>query len=126
LLHLVAVSPEKDLLAKFIDALKKLEGAYSFVALSSKKMIGCRDPLGIRPLVLGDLEGSWILASETCALDIMGARFVRDVEPGEVVVVTEKGLESHFPFEQQKRTFLHFRVCLFRAPGQLCRGPQRL
>jgi amidophosphoribosyltransferase len=59
---------------------KKLEGAYSFVALSSKKMIGCRDPLGIRPLVLGDLEGSWILASETCALDIMGARYVRDVE----------------------------------------------
>ncbi|MFZ2099894.1 MAG: class II glutamine amidotransferase, partial [Oricola sp.] len=74
LLHLVALSPEKDLLAKFFDAIRKLEGAYSFVALSSKKMIGCRDPLGIRPLVLGDLEGSWILASETCALDIMGAR----------------------------------------------------
>jgi amidophosphoribosyltransferase len=122
LLHLIAVSPEKDLLAKFIDGLKKLEGAYSFVALSSKKMIGCRDPLGIRPLVLGDLEGSWILASETCALDIMGARFVRNVEPGEVVVVTEKGLESHFPFEQQKRRFCVFEYVYFARPDSYVEG----
>ena len=122
LLHLVAVSPEKDLLAKFIDGLKKLEGAYSFVGLSSKKMIGCRDPLGIRPLVLGDLEGSWILASETCALDIMGARFVRDVKPGEVVVVTDKGLESHFPFEQQKRRFCIFEYVYFARPDSYVEG----
>jgi len=122
LLHLVAVSPEKDLLAKFIDAVRKLEGAYSFVALSSKKMIGCRDPLGIRPLVLGDLEGSWILASETCALDIMGARFVRDVKPGEVVVVTDKGLESHFPFEPQKRRFCVFEYVYFARPDSYVEG----
>ena len=122
LLHLVAVSPEKDLLSKFIDGIKKLEGAYSFVALSSKKMIGCRDPLGIRPLVLGDLEGSWILASETCALDIMGARYVRDVKPGEVVVVTEKGLESHFPFEPQKRRFCVFEYVYFARPDSTIEG----
>lgn len=122
LLHLVAVSPEKDLLAKFIDALKKLEGAYSFVALSPKKMLGARDPLGIRPLVLGDLEGSWILASETCALDIMGARFVRDVKPGEVVVITDKGLESHFPFEQQKRRFCIFEYVYFARPDSYVEG----
>ncbi|GAB4349688.1 MAG: amidophosphoribosyltransferase [Oricola sp.] len=122
LLHLVAVSPEKDLLAKFFDAVKKLEGAFSFVALSSKKMIGCRDPLGIRPLVLGDLEGSWILASETCALDIMGARFVRDVKPGEVVVVTDKGLESHFPFEQQNRRFCIFEYVYFARPDSNVEG----
>lgn len=122
LLHLVAVSPEKDLLSKFIDAVRKLEGAYSFVALSSKKMIGCRDPLGIRPLVLGDLEGSWILASETCALDIMGARFVRDVQPGEVVVVTDNGLESHFPFEPQKRRFCVFEYVYFARPDSYIEG----
>ena len=122
LLHLVAVSPEKDLLAKFIDGLKKLEGAYSFVALSPKKMIGCRDPLGIRPLVLGDLEGSWILASETCALDIMGARFVRDVKPGEVVVITDKGLESHFPFEPQKQRFCVFEYVYFARPDSHIEG----
>ncbi|WP_193175576.1 amidophosphoribosyltransferase [Oricola nitratireducens] len=122
LLHLVAVSPEKDLLAKFIDGLKKLEGAYSFVALSPKKMLGARDPLGIRPLVLGDLEGSWILASETCALDIMGARFVRDVKPGEVVVITDKGLESHFPFEQQKGRFCIFEYVYFARPDSYVEG----
>jgi len=122
LLHLVAVSPEKDLLAKFIDALKKLEGAYSFVALSSKKMMGARDPLGIRPLVLGDLEGSWILASETCALDIMGARFVREVEPGEIVVITEKGLESHFPFDRQKGRFCIFEYVYFARPDSYVEG----
>ncbi len=122
LLHLVAVSPEKDILAKFVDAVKKLEGAFSFVALSSKKMIGCRDPLGIRPLVLGDLDGSWVLASETCALDIMGARFVRDVKPGEVVVITDKGLESHFPFEPQKRRFCVFEYVYFARPDSYVEG----
>jgi len=122
LLHLVAVSPEKDILAKFVDAVKKLEGAFSFVALSSKKMIGCRDPLGIRPLVMGDLDGSWVLASETCALDIMGARFVRDVKPGEVVVITDKGLESHFPFEPQKRRFCVFEYVYFARPDSYVEG----
>ena len=71
--------------------MRQVEGAFSLVALTSKKMIGCRDPLGIRPLVLGDLDGAWILASETCALDIIGARFVRDLKPGEMVVVTGQG-----------------------------------
>ncbi len=122
LLHLVAISPEKDLLAKFTDAVKKLEGAFSFVALSSKKMIGCRDPLGIRPLVLGDLDGSWILASETCALDIMGARFVRDIKPGELVVVTERGIESHFPFEPQKQRFCIFEYVYFARPDSHVEG----
>jgi amidophosphoribosyltransferase len=122
LLHLVAVSPEKKLLAKFTDAVKKLEGAFAFVALSSKKMIGCRDPLGIRPLVLGDLDGSWILASETCALDIMGARFVRDVKAGELVVITDKGLESHFPFEPQKRRFCIFEYVYFARPDSYVEG----
>lgn len=116
LLHLVATSKEAGLLARFMSAVQQLEGAFSIVALSSKKMIGCRDPLGIRPLVLGDLDGSWILASETCALDILGARFVRDVKPGELVVITEDGIESHYPFEPQKSRFCIFEYVYFARP----------
>ncbi len=121
-LHLIALSEKTGMLERFVDAIKQVEGAYSLVGLSEKKMIGARDPLGIRPLVLGDLEGSWILASETCALDILGARFVRDVKPGEVVVITDKGLESHFPFEQQKRRFCVFEYVYFARPDSNLEG----
>ena len=122
ILHLVAVSDKADLLARLCDALGKLEGAFSLVALSSKKMIGCRDPLGIRPLVLGDLDGSWILASETCALDILGARYVRDVRPGEVVVVTDAGIESHFPWEVPAQRFCIFEYVYFARPDSQIEG----
>src|SRR5205809_1774056 len=88
-LQLVARSRKRRLIERFIEALRQLEGAYSLVALSNKKLIGARDPLGIRPLVLGELDGKFILASETCALDIIGAHFIRDVENGEVVVIDE-------------------------------------
>jgi amidophosphoribosyltransferase len=122
ILHLVAMSSEKDFTARFVSAIRQVEGAYSFVALSTKKMIGCRDPLGIRPLVLGDLDGAWILASETCALDIIGARFVRDVKPGEVVVINEDGLQSIFPFEQQKSRFCIFEYVYFARPDSVIDG----
>ena len=85
-------------------------------------MIGVRDPLGIRPLVLGDLDGAWILASETCALDIIGARFVRDLKPGEMVVVTSKGMESLFPFEPQKSRFCIFEYVYFARPDSTVEG----
>ena len=85
-------------------------------------MIGCRDPLGIRPLVLGDLDGAWILASETCALDIIGARFVRDLKPGEMVIVTAKGIESLFPFEPQKPRFCIFEYVYFARPDSQVEG----
>jgi amidophosphoribosyltransferase len=78
--------------------LRSIEGAYALIALSNKKLIGARDPLGIRPLVLGELDGRYILASETCALDIIGAHHVRDVENGEVLVFDEDGAHSHKPF----------------------------
>jgi hypothetical protein len=81
ILHLIAVSEKTRIVPKFIDAITRIEGAYSLVGLSEKKMIGARDPLGIRPLCIGDLDGAYILASETCALDIIGARFVREVSP---------------------------------------------
>ena len=122
ILHLVAMSPERDFIARFISAIRQIEGAYSLIALSNKKMVGCRDPLGIRPLVLGDLDGAWILASETCALDIIGARFVRDVKPGEVVVITDDGIESIFPFEQQKPRFCIFEYVYFARPDSVIDG----
>jgi amidophosphoribosyltransferase len=122
IMHLVATSKERDLNARFVDAIRQIEGAFSLVALTSKKMIGCRDPLGIRPLVLGDLDGAWILASETCALDIIGARFVRDLKPGEMVVVTAKGIESHFPFEPVRSRFCVFEYVYFARPDSIVEG----
>ena len=122
ILHLVATSRERDFNSRFIQAVRQLEGAYSLVALSSKKMIGCRDPLGIRPLVLGKLEGAYILASETCALDIIGADYIRDVEPGEMIVVTLDGIESSFPFKQEKPRFCIFEYVYFARPDSSVEG----
>lgn len=121
-LHLIATSEKQSLVDKIIDALGQIEGAYSLVAMSAKKMIGCRDPLGVRPLVLGDLDGSFVFASETCALDIIGARFVRDIKPGELVVVTSSGLESHFPFETPPSRFCVFEYVYFARPDSQLQG----
>src|SRR5499427_3377591 len=93
-----ARSKRSRFIDRFIESLRALEGAYSLVALTNKKLIGARDPLGIRPLVLGDLDGCPILTSETCALDMIGAKYVRDIEPGEIIVFDEKGANSHKPF----------------------------
>lgn len=122
ILHLIAMSEERLLVAKLTDAVKQLEGAFSLVALSGKKLIGCRDALGVRPLVIGDIDGSYVFASETCALDIIGARFVRDVKPGEMIVVTENGLESHFPFEQEAPRFCVFEYVYFARPDSMVQG----
>jgi amidophosphoribosyltransferase len=122
ILHLIATSTRSLLIDRVVDALKRVEGAYSLVCLSTKKMIGCRDPLGVRPLILGDLDGAVILASETCALDIIGARFVRDVLPGEMVVITEDGIESLFPFAPQKSRFCIFEYVYFARPDSSVEG----
>jgi amidophosphoribosyltransferase len=98
IIHLVATSTYRTLLDKFIDALKQVEGAYSLICLTPEGMLACRDPLGIRPLVMGKLGDSTIFASETVALDVIGAEFIRDVEPGEIVIVTEAGVRSIQPF----------------------------
>ncbi len=121
-LHLVARSRKPRILDRFIEALRALEGAYSLVAVSNKKLIGARDPLGIRPLVIGELDGHYILASETCALDIIGARFVRDVENGEVVVISESGLESHKPFPPTPARPCIFEYIYFARPDSYVHG----
>ncbi|WP_026782470.1 amidophosphoribosyltransferase [Pleomorphomonas koreensis] len=122
ILHLVATSQKAALVDKVVDALRAVEGAYSIVCMSQEKMIGCRDPFGIRPLILGDLDGAVILASETCALDIIGAHFVREVEPGEMVVVTERGIESLRPFDRRPPRFCIFEYVYFARPDSVYAG----
>jgi amidophosphoribosyltransferase len=121
-LHLVARSTRPKFVDRFIDAIKELEGAYSFVGLTNKKLVGARDPLGIRPLVIGELDGCYILASETCALDIIGARFVRDVENGEVVIISESGIESIKPFGTLSARPCIFEYVYFARPDSVVHG----
>jgi len=122
ILHLVARSRKSRLIDRYIEALRLIEGAYSLVVLSNKKLIGARDPLGIRPLVIGELDGKYILASETCALDIIGARFVRDVANGEIVVISEEGIESLRPFPPQPMRPCIFEYIYFARPDSIVHG----
>jgi amidophosphoribosyltransferase len=107
--HLVARSRKDNLTDRFLDALSRIEGGYSLVALTQKKLIGARDPIGIRPLVMGRLGEAYVLASETCALDRVGAKFERDIAPGEVVVISEEGVESIRTAPKRKKP----RTCAF-------------
>ncbi len=121
-LHLVARSRKSHFVDRFVDALRQIEGAYSFVGITNKKLVGARDPLGIRPLVLGELDGAPILTSETCALDILGARFVREVENGEVIVISEDGIESHKPFPPVTERPCIFEYIYFARPDSIMKG----
>ena len=122
ILHLVARSHRNRFVDRFVEALRMLEGAYAFVGLTNKKLVGARDPLGIRPLVLGELDGCPILSSETCALDIIGAHFVRDVENGEVVVFDEDGAHSHKPFPPMPPRPCIFEYIYFSRPDSVIGG----
>ena len=122
IIHLAARSHYEFVVEKLIDALKRVEGAYSLVALTSKKLIGVRDSYGVRPLVLGKLDDAWILSSETCALDIIGAEFVRDIKPGEMVVITVDGIESLHPFPPKPRRFCVFEYVYFARPDSVVEG----
>ncbi len=122
IIHLVATSGFRTLLDRFIDALKQVEGAYSLVCLTREGLIACRDPLGIRPLVLGKLGQAWILASETVALDIVGASFVRAIEPGELVVINESGLTPLHPFERKAPRPCIFEQVYFSRPDSFSDG----
>jgi amidophosphoribosyltransferase len=122
ILHLVAQSRRSRFIDRFIEALRAIEGAYSLVCLTNKKLIGARDPLGIRPLVLGELDGCPILTSETCALDIIGAKYIRDVEPGEIVVFDEHGAQSHKPFPPKPARPCIFEYIYFSRPDSVVGG----
>ncbi len=122
IVHLIATSSYITVIDRFIDALKQVEGAYSLVALTSDALIGVRDPLGVRPLVLGKLDQAYILASETCALDIIGADFVRDVEAGEMVVITDNEITSLHPFPVHPRRHCIFEFVYFARPDSVVEG----
>jgi len=126
-IHLIAISLYSTVVDRLIDALKQVEGAYSLIALSDEALLGVRDPLGVRPLILGripqsDGSSGWVLASETCALDICGADFVRDIEPGEIVVIDDRGVHSMKPFTPVARRFCVFEYIYFARPDSMMEG----
>jgi len=122
ILHLIARSRRPKFLDRFTEALQQIEGGYALVAMTNKKLVGVRDPLGIRPLVLGELNGKSVLASETCALDMIGAKFVRDVEHGEMVVIDHQGVRSFRPFPAQQARPCIFEYVYFARPDSVVNG----
>ena len=122
ILQLVARSNSSRTLDRLVDALMQISGAWALVVLTNKKLIGARDPFGIRPLVLGELDGAKILASETCALDILGAKFIREIEPGEVIIITENGEESIKPFPNARLRPCIFEYIYFSRPDSMLDG----
>src|SRR5271169_3244304 len=122
IVHLIATSLKETVVDRLTDALRQVQGAYSLAALSQDVIIGVRDPLGVRPLVLGRLGEAWILASETCALDIIGADFVRDIAAGEIVIIGAKGIESLLPFGRRESRFCVFEHIYFARPDSIVEG----
>ncbi|MFQ5439270.1 MAG: amidophosphoribosyltransferase [Paracoccaceae bacterium] len=122
IIHLMARSIQSDITERMKDALRRVEGAFSIVAMTRSKLIGVRDALGVRPLMLGRIGGGWVLSSETCALDIIGAEFLREVEPGEMVVITSAGIESFFPFERRASRGCIFEHVYFSRPDSILGG----
>jgi len=127
-IHLIAISLYSTVVDRLIDALRQVQGAYSLVALHNGALIGARDPLGVRPLVLGRFGGtdgqapSWVLSSETCALDIVGAEFVRDIDPGEIIVIDDQGVHSIKPFGKHQDRFCIFEYIYFARPDSVVEG----
>ena len=122
IIHLIAISEFNTVVDRLIDALRQVQGAYSLVAMTDDLMIGLRDPMGVRPLVLGALDGGHILASESCALDIIGAEFVRDIEPGELLLIDTAGLHSLKPFAATPPRFCIFEYIYFSRPDSKVEG----
>ncbi len=122
IIHLMARSMQKTLAERIKDALRAVEGAFSVIAMTRTKLIGVRDPLGVRPLVLGRLGEGWVLSSETCALDIIGAELVREIEPGEMVVIENGEVQSSRPFAPAKSRFCIFEQVYFSRPDSIIGG----
>jgi len=122
IVHLIALSKQSSVEDRLYDALTRVEGAYSLVVMADNTLIGVRDPLGVRPLVLGKLGDAILLASETCAFDIVGAQYVRDVEPGEIVIITGKGMRSLKPFAKVPKRFCIFEYVYFSRPDSISEG----
>ncbi|HSK39971.1 MAG TPA: amidophosphoribosyltransferase [Arenibaculum sp.] len=122
IVHLMATARGGTVIDRMVEALRQVEGAYAIVAMANDMVIGVRDPLGVRPLVLGRVGDSHVLASETCALDIIGADFVRNVEPGEMVILEDAGVQSLRPFQPRGRRFCIFEYIYFARPDSVMEG----
>jgi amidophosphoribosyltransferase len=122
ILHLLSRSKRRRIVERFVEALLQIEGAYALGCLANDMLIGARDPVGIRPLVLGKLGSTWVLASETCALDIVGAEFVREIENGEIITITADGIESHRPFPKRPARPCIFEYIYFARPDSIVGG----
>jgi amidophosphoribosyltransferase len=116
IVHLIARSKEKTFVERTVQALHQVNGAYSLLFLTEKELLAARDPFGFRPLVLGQLKNSAVVASETCAFDLIGAKFVREIEPGEIVLINEDGMKSFKPFPQKQRHQCIFEFIYFARP----------
>ena len=122
IVQLIAKSKRDKTIDKIIDALFQIQGGYALVMLTQKNLIGVRDPFGIRPLVIGKLKNSYVLASETCALDIIGAKYIRDVENGEIVLIKNNNFESIKPFPKQKVRPCVFEYIYFSRPDSIIKN----
>lgn len=124
--HLIATSRQKGLEERIIDSLNKLYGAFSLLIMSEDKLIAVRDPYGFRPLSIGRFDGAYVIASETCAFDLIGATYVRDIEPGEMVIIDSNGIESIKAMHHQRRAFCIFEFIYFSRPDSYIFGYQNV
>ena len=120
ILHLLAQPADNG--SSVLSALRRIEGAFSLLIMSEREIIAVRDPFGWRPLVLGKLDGAYMLASETCALDLIHAEFIREIEPGEVLIISENGLRSERPFRDEQPAFCMFEYVYFARPDSIIGG----
>ena len=119
ILHLIAKSRHQRIEMALAEALRKVTGAYSLVMLSGENLLAARDPVGVRPLALGKLRKSWVVASETCAFDIIGAKYIRDIEPGEILVANGGGLQSYKLLPERRHAFCIFEYIYFSRPDSI-------
>jgi len=122
ILHLIARSKKEKIEESLSDALSQVSGAYSLVFITADSILAARDPYGWRPLALGKLKDAWVVVSETCAFDMIGAKYLRDVQPGEILLINEKGLKSITPFKKVKHAFCIFEFIYFARPDSMIFG----
>lgn len=122
IIHLIALSHEDSTVERLISSLHRVEGSYSMVILTNKELIAARDPLGFRPLVLGKLKDSYIVSSETCAFDLVGAKYLREIEPGEILLINKEGIKSYMPFKKKDRKYCIFEYIYFARPDSYMFG----
>ncbi len=122
IIHLVALSHENSTIERLVSALRRVEGSYSMLVLTNEELIAARDPFGFRPLVLGKLKNSYIISSETCAFDLVGAKYLREIEPGEILHISKNAIKSYRPFKKQNPKYCIFEFIYFARPDSFMFG----